>query len=178
MGIEGGVGVTVGLITDSIALLGYGLDSAIQAAGALVVIWRFTGSRVDSAEAERLAQRIVAASFLLFAPYIAGEAVRRLVSGETGEGSWVGVGLAAVGIVLMPIFGRVKRRLGAQLDSAATSAEGTQNLLCACLSLAILTGLGAEVLLGIGLLDPIVALLVAAGAMRVGVTSWRGRTCS
>jgi divalent metal cation (Fe/Co/Zn/Cd) transporter len=144
MGIEGAVGVTVGLDTGSIAVLGYGLDSAIQATGGLIVIWRFTGSRIDSDTAERRAQKIVAASFLLFAPYIAAEALRRLLGGDTGGGSWVGVLLATIGIVLMPIFGRAKQHLGAQLGSAATSAEGTQNLLCACLSIAILVGLSAE----------------------------------
>jgi hypothetical protein len=131
--------------------------------GELIVLWRFTGSRIDSAVAERRAQKIVAVSFLLFAPYIAAEALRRLINGDVGGGSWVGVILAAVGIVLMPIFGRAKQRLGAQLGSTATIADGTQNLLCACLSLTILLGLAAQALLDWHQLDPIVALVVAAG---------------
>jgi divalent metal cation (Fe/Co/Zn/Cd) transporter len=178
MSIEGAVGVIAGIATNSIALLGYGLDSTIQGIGSLVIIWRFTGSRIDSARAERLAQKIVAITFFLLAPYIGAEALRRLITGEQAEGSWVGIVLALIGITLMPIFGRAKRRLGNELGSAATTGEGTQNLLCAALSLAILFGLAANLFLGLTWADPLVALILALAAARTGRNTWKGRGCA
>ncbi len=176
MGVDGAIGVAVGVAHHSIALLGYGLDNTIQASGALVLLWRFTGSRTESEVAERRAQQIVAASFLLFAPYLAIEALRRLHGGGPGAGSWVGVALAVVGVVLMPIFGRTKQGIGGELGSAVTCAGGTQNLLCAGMSVAIVCGFGAEALLGWRSLDPVVALVVASGAFHVGIRTWRGAT--
>ena len=178
MTTEGVVGVIAGIATNSIALLGYSLDSTIQGIGSLVVIWRFTGSRIDSACAERLAQKIVAVTFFLLAPYIGVEALRHLITGEQAEGSWVGIVLALIGITLMPIFGRAKRRLGNQLGSAATTGEGTQNLLCAGLSLAILLGLAANLFLGLTWADPLVALVLAVAAVHTGLNTWKGRGCT
>ena len=178
MSIEGIVGVTAGIATNSIALLGYGLDSTIQGLGSLVIIWRFTGTRTNSPHAERRAQKIVAVTFFLLAPYIGAEAIRRLITDEQAEGSWTGVVLALIGITLMPLFGRAKRRLGNQLGSAATTGEGTQNLLCAGLSLAILLGLAANLLLGLTWADPLVALILSVTAIHAGLNTWKGRGCT
>jgi divalent metal cation (Fe/Co/Zn/Cd) transporter len=178
MSIEGVIGVTAGIATHSIALLGYGLDSTIQGIGSLVIIWRFTGTRINSAQAERRAQKIVAVTFFLLAPYVGAEATRRLSTGDQAEGSWIGIVLALIGITLMPIFGHAKRRLGTQLGSAATAGEGTQNVLCAGLSLAILLGLGANLLLGLTWADPLVALVLAVAAVHSGLNTWNGRGCT
>jgi divalent metal cation (Fe/Co/Zn/Cd) transporter len=178
MTFEGVVGVTAGIAANSIALIGYGLDSTIAGVGSLIIIWRFTGARVDSAAAERRAQKIVAVTFFLLAPYIAVEAVRRLLAGSEAEGSWVGVALATVSVVLMPYFGHAKRTIGNQLRSSATTGEGIQNILCGYLSLAILVGLGANVLFGLWWADPLVALLVAAAAIQAGFRTWRGEACT
>ena len=177
LAIEGVVGVAAGLATGSIALLGYGLDSAIQSLGSAVVVWRFTSERIASAAAEARAQKIVATSFFLFAPYIAVEAVRQLLVGDRPEGSWVGVALACVGIVLMPIFGRAKRRLGVQAQSAATTGEGSQHLICAGLSAAILIGLLLNAGFGLWWADPLAALVLAAAAVYTGTRTWRGLGC-
>jgi divalent metal cation (Fe/Co/Zn/Cd) transporter len=178
MTAEGAIGVTAGILADSIALVGYGLDSSIEGIASIVIIWRFTGHRIHSARAEAHAQKVVAVSFFLLAPYIVVEALRRLVAGQEPQPSWVGIGLATVSIMLMPLLGRAKRRLGNQLQSAATSGEGTQNILCAYLSLAILAGLGANALLGLWWADPTVALVVALVAVQAGVDTWRGNGCT
>ena len=86
--------------------------------------------------------------------------------------------LALIGSTLMPIFGRAKRRLGNQLGSAATTGEGTQNLLCAGLSLAILLGLAANLFLGLTWADPLVALVLSVAAVHTGVNTWKGRGCT
>jgi len=177
MTVEGVIGVTAGIAANSIALIGYGLDSTIAGVGSLIIIWRFTGARVDSAAAELRAQKIVAVTFFMLAPYIAVEAVRRLLAGSEAEGSWVGVGLATVSVVLMPYFGRAKQRLGNRLQSSATTGEGIQNILCGYLSLAILVGLGANVVFGLWWADPLVALVVATAAVHAGLRTWRGEVC-
>jgi divalent metal cation (Fe/Co/Zn/Cd) transporter len=78
----------------------------------------------------------------------------------------------------MPLLARAKRRAGRRLGSAATVAEGNQNLLCAYLSVALLIGLGANALLGWWWADPLAGLAIAAVAVREGVQSWRGRGCA
>src|SRR5712691_4216208 len=178
MTAEGAIGVTAGILANSIALIGYGLDSSIEGIASIVIIWRFTGDRIHSDDAETRAQRIVAATFFLLAPYIVLAAIQHLVTGSHASASWVGISLAIVSITLMPQFGRVKKRLGNRLHSNATAGEGTQNILCAYLSLAILAGLGANALLGLWWADPLVALVVAVVAVQAGVRTWRGQGCS
>ena len=178
MTLEGAIGTIAGITSNSIALIGYGLDSSITGVASLVIIWRFTGDRLTSPAAERQAQKVVAISFFLFAPYIAVEATHRLLTVDKAQASWIGIGLAIVSTLLMPLFGYAKKRIGVQLDSAATTGEGTQNILCAYLSLAILVGLGANAVLGIWWADPAVALIVAVVAVQTGISTWRGQGCA
>jgi divalent metal cation (Fe/Co/Zn/Cd) transporter len=177
MTAEGVIGTTAGIMANSIALIGYGIDSTITGVASVIIIWRFTGARLNSHDAERQAQKIVAISFFLLAPYIIIAAVHHLISGSQAQASWVGIGLAITSVILMPIFGRAKRRIGNELHSSATTGEGTQNLLCAYLSLAILIGLAANAVLGLWWADPLVALLVATVAIQTGISTWRGETC-
>jgi len=115
--------------------------------------------------------------FFILAPYVAVESVRALVTGHEAETSWLGVGLTIVSAALMPAFGIAKRRVGAQLGSAATAAEGTQNMLCAYLSLAVLAGLLGTALVGWWWLDPLAGLFIAYVAVREGREAWRGEEC-
>jgi divalent metal cation (Fe/Co/Zn/Cd) transporter len=178
MSAEGAIGVTAGILANSIALIGYGLDSSIEGIASIVIIWRFTGHRIHSKHAETRAQKIVAVSFFLLAPYIIVEALHRLLTGQEAQPSWVGIGLAIVSITLMPLLGRAKKRIGNHLQSSATVGEGTQNILCAYLSLAILIGLSANALFGLWWADPLVALIVAVVAVQAGVQTWRRQGCS
>jgi divalent metal cation (Fe/Co/Zn/Cd) transporter len=100
-----------------------------------------------------------------------------LATGHHPETTWVGIGLATGSIVLMPLLGRAKRRLGRQLDSAATAGEGTQNMLCAYLAGAVLAGLLANTVFGVWWLDPVAALFIAFVAVREGRETWRSEGC-
>jgi divalent metal cation (Fe/Co/Zn/Cd) transporter len=177
MTTEAIVGVLAGIAAGSIALIGWGIDSTIEGVASLVIIWRFTGDRVHSEDAEAIARKVVAISFFLLAPYIVIEATRRLITGSEAQASWVGVGLAISAVLLMPIFGQAKKRIGTRLGSGATAGEGTQNILCAYLSVAILVGLSANALFGMWWADPLVALVVALVAVQAGVQTWRGESC-
>lgn len=177
MTIEGGVAVTAGLIASSPALIGFGFDSAIEGLASVIIIWRFAEHRALSEEAEERAQRLVAISFFILAPYVAYEALTTLLGGHHPDSTLLGIILSATSLVLMPYFGIAKRRVGAELRSSATSGEGAQNILCACLAAGVLVGLLANSLFGLWWLDPVVALGIAALAIREGREAWEGESC-
>ena len=177
MGVEGAVGVIAGVAAGSIALIGFGVDSAIEGFASLIIVWRFTGSRLTSEHAESRAQKLVAIQFFILAPYIGIEAVRDLLGGHHPETSWVGIGLAANSMVAMPVLGIAKQRIGDQIGSVATKGEGAQNLLCAYMAAALLVGLSGNALFGAWWLDPVAALVIAGLALNEGIEAWRGESC-
>jgi divalent metal cation (Fe/Co/Zn/Cd) transporter len=177
MTVEGAVAVTAGLIAGSVALVGFGIDSAIEGLASVIVIWRFTGSRTFSDAAELRAQKLVAISFFLLAPYIAQDALRTLIAGDHPETSWVGIGLSVGSLVVMPVLGRAKQRVGQRLGSSATAGEGSQNLLCAYMAAGVLAGLVANTVIGWWWLDPVIALGIAGLAVKEGRDAWLGESC-
>jgi divalent metal cation (Fe/Co/Zn/Cd) transporter len=177
MTIEGAVAIAAGIVAGSIALVGFGLDSAIEGFASVIIIWRFTGHRVFSHDAEQRAQKLVAIQFFLLAPYVAVESVKGLITGDHAEVSWIGIGLAIGSVIFMPMLGVAKQRLANQLGSAATAGEGRQNMLCAYLAGALLVGLLGNAVVGAWWLDPAVGLLIAGVAVREGTESWRGEGC-
>jgi divalent metal cation (Fe/Co/Zn/Cd) transporter len=177
MGAEGAIAITAGIVAGSIALVGFGIDSAIEGFASLVIVWRFTGHRLLSHAAEERAQKLVAVQFFLLAPYVTFEAIRHLVTAHEVETSVVGMVLTATSLVGMPFLGIAKQRLAETLGSSATRGEGAQNLLCAYLAGAVFLGLAANALFGWWWLDPIAALLVAGIAVKEGRDTWRGEGC-
>jgi divalent metal cation (Fe/Co/Zn/Cd) transporter len=177
MSLEGALGVLAGARAGSISLLGWGLGSAIEAFAALIVIWRFTGSRVDSETAERRAGRAVAVSFFLLAPYLLLAAVRAVIVGDHPSISPLGITVTGSSVVLMPALGLFKQRLGRRLGSGATVGEGAQNLLCAAQGGAVLVALLLNTAVGLWWFDDAIAAALAAQAVREGRRAWRGEGC-
>jgi divalent metal cation (Fe/Co/Zn/Cd) transporter len=178
MAAEGVVGLLAGLAAGSIALVGWALGSTIEAAASVIVIWRFTGSRMLSPTAERRAQRAVAVSFWLLAPYIAVEASRDLADHHAATTSALGIALTASSMVIMPVLGIAKRRLGTRLGSGATAGEGTQNLMCAAQAAGVLFALVAVAAWpGAWPVDPFIALGIAGWSAWEGTRAWRGAEC-
>jgi divalent metal cation (Fe/Co/Zn/Cd) transporter len=175
--IEFAVALIAGIAAGSIALIGFGADSFIEALAGFVVLWLFTGPRIGSDSAERSAQRLIAVSFFILAAYVGVESIRSLLGGHEPATSWLGIGLAAFTAPTMPLLAHVKRRLGQKLNSAATVKEASQTQLCAYLSIALLIGLLANALAGWWWADPAAALVIAAVAIREGRESWRGEGC-
>jgi divalent metal cation (Fe/Co/Zn/Cd) transporter len=176
-GIEAAIAVGAGLAAGSIALVGFGADSLIESIAGFVVLWLFSGARRGSPSAERRAQQLIAVSFYVLAAYVAVEAVRTLAGGDHPSTSWLGIGLAAFTAATMPPLAIAKARVGEALGSSATKSESRQNMLCAYLSVGLLIGLGGNALLGWWWLDPAVALVISAVAVREGRESWRGESC-
>jgi divalent metal cation (Fe/Co/Zn/Cd) transporter len=177
MTVEGAVAIGAGVGASSVALVGFGLDSAIEGFASLVIVWRFSRSRMFSEAAETRAQKLVAVQFFLLAPYVAVESARALVGAERPDSTWVGIGLAASSVVLMPLLAIAKQRIADRIGSAATKGEGRQNMLCAYLAGALLVGLLANALAGAWWLDPTVGLAIAAVAVKEGREAWRGEGC-
>ncbi len=177
MTVEGAVALTAGIAAASPALIGFGIDSAIEGFASLVIVWRFTGARLLAEAAERRAQLLVAIQFFLLAPYVGYESLDALLGGERPDASWVGIGLAVTSLLLMPYLGRAKRRIGDRMESVALRGEGQQNLLCSYLSAALLAGLAGNAFLGLWWLDPAAGLVIAAVALKEGVETWRGEGC-
>ncbi len=176
--LEGAIGLWQGLAVGSVALTGWALGGGSEALASAMVIWRFTGDRTLSPTAERRAQRGVAVSFWLTAPYIAADSVLHLADGHHPDTSVIGIGLTALALALMPILGWANHKVGARLGSAATEGEGTQNYLCAVQAAGVLVGLGiTAVWVGGWWFDPVIGLGVAAIAVWQGVRVWRGHDC-
>ena len=175
--VEFAIAIGAGVAAGSIALVGFGADSLIEALSGFVIVWLFTGSRLHSETAERRAQQVIAASYFVLAAYITAESLRDLAGGYEPGVSWIGIGLAAVTAPTMPLLARAKRNVGRKLNSSATVSEAEQNMICAYLSVALLVGLLANALLGWWWADPAAALVIAAVAVKEGRESWRGESC-
>lgn len=175
--IEAAVAVVAGIIAGSIALIGFGADSLIEAVAGTILLWRFAASRVSSQDAERRAQKLIGLSFYLIAAYVSFEAIRSLLVGDQPEASWIGIGLSIVTLLTMPPLAIAKARIGEKLGSSATKSEGQQNMLCAYLSAALLIGLGANALFGLWWADPVTALVIAGVAVKEGREAWQGESC-
>jgi divalent metal cation (Fe/Co/Zn/Cd) transporter len=175
--IEFAIAIAAGVAASSVALVAFGIDSLIELAAGLTIVWRFTGSRLGSMTSERRAQQAIAVSYFVLAAYVAVESVRDLAGGQEPAASWVGIGLAAITAPTMPLLARAKRRVGHALGSAATVGEGGQNMICAYLSIALLAGLLANAIFGWWWADPVAALVIGGIALREGVESWRGDAC-
>jgi divalent metal cation (Fe/Co/Zn/Cd) transporter len=166
-----------GIAAGSVALVGFGLDSLIEALAAFAIVWLFTGGRGSSARSERRAQQIIALSYAILVAYIVIESSRALVVGDHPHASWVGIGLAAFTAPTMPLLAAAKRRVGHRLGSSATVSEAAQNQICAYLSIALLIGLLANAVAGWWWADPAAGLVIAAVAAREGWESWKGNRC-
>jgi divalent metal cation (Fe/Co/Zn/Cd) transporter len=178
MVIEGGVGLWQGFASGSISLIGWALGSAVEGLASVIVVWRFGGARTLSETAERRAQRGVAISFWLIAPYIAAQSITNLLTGQQAEGTLIGVVLTAVALLEMPLLGYTKHKLGARLGSGATTGEGTQNYLCGAQAAAVLVVLAVtHYWPGGWWLDPVIGLAIAAVAVHEGILAWRGEAC-
>jgi len=177
MTLEGAVGLVAAVRAGSVSLLGWALSSVVEGLASVIVIWRFSGSRTLSEISERRAQKAVAVSFWLLAPYIAIDSAHALIRGERPSVSVLGMAVTASSVVIMPILGRAKQHLGARLESGATTGEGMQNWLCAATGAAVLVGLLADPAVGAWWLDALLGLVIAAVAVYEGRASWRGEDC-
>jgi divalent metal cation (Fe/Co/Zn/Cd) transporter len=144
-------------------------------ASASAVAWQFSGKNPEARE--RVALKMIAASFFALATYVTIESVRSLLGVEAAAHSTVGIVVAAVSLLVMPLLSYAQRRAGRELGSASAVADSKQTLLCTYLSGVLLVGLLLNSLFGWSWADPLVALVIAAIAVREGREAWRGQHC-
>lgn len=186
--IEGVVAVTAALAARSVALLGFGLDSFVETASALILIWRLgaerdaaaAGRALDRAAIERLdrrAHRLVGLSLFLLAAWVAFDALGTLWRSERPEPSLPGIAITALSLGVMAWLARAKRRAAARLASRALAADSFQTTACWWLSLITLGGIGLNLLFGWWWADPLAALGMTWFLVAEGREAWRGEDC-
>jgi divalent metal cation (Fe/Co/Zn/Cd) transporter len=173
--VEAVVAITAGTVASSTALIGFGLDSVVEVTSAAAVAWQFTAS--DPHRREKPALRIIAWSFFALAAYVTFESVRALTGAAEAGHSPVGIGLAAVSLLVMPSLSYAQRRAGREFGSASAVADSKQTLLCTYISAVLLVGLIVNATLGWWWADPLAALVIATVAVKEGRDAWRGDAC-
>lgn len=174
------IAVSSGIAAGSVALVGFGLDSAIEVTAAAVLIWRLqlTTDDEQTERRERIAHRVVGATFIVLAIYIAVEVVYTLVVGNEPDTSTIGLWLAIAATLVMPALGFAKRRNALQLDSRALVAEANETLVCSYLSFTLFFGLGANALLGWWWADIVAAMAMVPWIVKEGLEGLRGESCA
>lgn len=173
--VEAVIALAAGAVAGSAALIGFGLDSIVEVASGLVILWQFRHRLPESREQQAL--RLIALSFFALAGYVAQDSVRALLSGAQPDASPVGIALAATSLVIMPFLSWAQRRTGRALHSNAVVADSSQTLLCSYLSAVLLGGLVLNATLGWAWADPVAGLVIAAIALKEGREAWRGEGC-
>src|SRR5713226_8775370 len=170
--IEGIVAITAGVIAGSIALVGFGLDSFIEVTSGSVLIWRLRKHEFINDDEEEAAERkallVVGITFLLLAVYVTYESGKNLFFHEHPSESVVGIILAIVSLVVMPLLAMCKKNIATEINSRALRADALETLACSYLSLSLLIGLGANALFGWWWADPVAALAMVYFLIKEG----------
>jgi divalent metal cation (Fe/Co/Zn/Cd) transporter len=177
---EAVIAISAGLGAGSLALVAFGFDSTIEVLSASVVVWQFQGELRGGYDEERehRALRLIALTFFVLAAYVAFEAVRDLFFvDDHADESTVGIILAAVSLVVMPLLALAKRRTASELGSPTLRADSIETLLCTWLSAALLGGLIANAWFGWWWADPVAGIVIAWLALREGLEAWRNDDC-
>jgi cation diffusion facilitator family transporter len=177
--LEALIAIVAGITAGSIALVGFGFDSVVECASGAVLVWRLrTDANVHGRErVEKVSIRLVGASFLLLAAYVAYEAIENLLQHKAPEHSVPGIFLAIASLLVMPLLARAKRRVAQNLNSSAMHADSRQTDLCAYLSAILLGGLVLNVTVGWWWADPVAAIIMVPIIAREGVDAVRGKNC-
>lgn len=174
--LEAVAAIGAGVWAGSVALVGFGVDSVIESSSGAVLLWRLRDGELGERR-ERLALRLVGVSFLALAAYVLFDASKALVTREQPEASYLGVAVAALSLVVMPVLARAKRRVAARLQSRALRADSRQTDICAYLSAILLAGLALNALFGWWWADPAAALVMVPIIAKEGVEALRGERC-
>ena len=174
--IEATVSIVAGVFAGSIALVGFGVDALIESLSGSVMLWRLQSGDLGE-QRERAALRLVGASFLLLAAYVLFEAATSLLRREAPEASRIGVVIATISLIIMPLLARAKRRVATRMNSRALAADSRQTQLCAYLSAVLLVGLALNYFFGWWWSDPLAALVMVPIIAREGIEALRGEHC-
>lgn len=178
--LEGAVAIVAGFVAGSVALLGFGVDSAIESCSGAVLLWRLRAEQAgkNGEKAEQTALKLAGFSLLLLASYVSFDAIKTLITTEHPRHSIVGIALSVVSLIVMPLLANAKRRAAAELNSAALHADSRQTSICAYLSAILLGGLLLNAAIGWWWADPVAALAMVPVILKEGREALRGKTCA
>ncbi len=175
--VEGVVAVVAGVLAGLVSLIGFGVDSGIESASAVLVGMRLA-ARLRHGEAdeakERRALKLVALTFFVLAVYVTIEGTRSLIAGETPDNSVVGIVLLASSCIVMPVLAAAKTKVGKRLDDPLILADAAETRICVLLSISTLAGLVLYAMTGAAWLDPIAGFVIALFAINEGREAWEG----
>ena len=177
--LEAVVSIVAGLVAGSVALVGFGFDSAIEVTAAIAARWRLNAD-LDAARRERVEHvtlRVIGWSFLALAAYVVYDSGRTLVEREAPERSVAGIVILALSVIVMPVLARAKRGVARRLTSRALEADARQTSLCAYLSVIALAGVALNASAGWWWADPVAALAMVPIIAREGLEGIRGEEC-
>lgn len=170
------VSIGFGAISNSTAMIGFGLDSIVESLSGLVLIWRLTQKDLSEEEEERIerkAARLVAITFFVLAAYVLYESINKLVNQEIPARSLAGILIAVASLIIMPLLAWQKQKVGQEINSKALIADSKETLACAWLSVALLLGLGANFFFGFWQADPIAGIVIVFFLIKEGIEAWR-----
>jgi divalent metal cation (Fe/Co/Zn/Cd) transporter len=174
--MEAIVSIVFGGIANSIALVGFGLDSIVESLSGLILIWRLSQhkkiSEDEEEKIEKKAAKFVAISFFLLGLYVLFQSLKKLILREIPDPSLPGIIIAVTSMIVMPILTVKKYKIGKRINSRALVADSKETLACSFLSLALLLGLGANFLWGFWQADSIVGMIIVIFLFREGLEGW------
>jgi divalent metal cation (Fe/Co/Zn/Cd) transporter len=174
--LEGVVSVVAGVLAGSTALIGFGLDSAIEVSASVAVLAHLWRSREEEAlDWERRVAVYVGITLMALAVFVGVQAVLDLATASRPDESYLGIGIAAASLIIMPLVSRYEHSLSHQINSRALEAESRETLVCSYLSATLLLGLGAHVLLDWWWADPVAALVMVVVIAREGYEAFTRR---
>jgi divalent metal cation (Fe/Co/Zn/Cd) transporter len=177
---EAVVSLGAGLLSNSVALVGFGIDSVIEVSSAGAALWRLQVER-DPAKrerVERVTHRIIGWCFLALAAYVGVDGMLTLWHRERPDRSVVGIVILTASVVVMPVLARAKRRVAAQIGSRSLTADAAQTSLCAYLSAIALAGVALNAGAGWWWADPVAALCMTPIIVAEGLEGVRGKVCA
>src|SRR5437660_4285039 len=176
-GLESIVGIVSGVLAGSVALISFGIDSVIEVASSLVLVWRLSDASATE-DREAFAHRLVGICFLALAIYVSFAALEDLLTHSAPHVTYFGIVYAIACVVVMPLLARAKRRAAANLQSHALHADSHQSDICASLAMILLGGLSLNALFGWWWADPIAALSMVPIILREAISGLRGESCT
>jgi divalent metal cation (Fe/Co/Zn/Cd) transporter len=175
--VEGVFAITAGIAAGFVSLIGFGLDSGIESATAILVGLRLA-ARLRHGEAdeakERRTLKFVSITFFVLAAYVVVAGIRDLIVGAQPDASPVGIGLLVASVIVMPILAVMKRRVGTALGDSLILADAAETKICVLLSLSTLLGLVFYALTGAAWIDPVAGFIIAVFAINEGREAWHG----
>ncbi len=180
--LEGIVSIFAGLFAGSIALVGFGSDSFVESLSGGVMIWRFRKhGKITEEEEEKVelkATRLIAYTFFILGTYVLYESAKKLCFHEIPDPSLLGIIIAIVSIIVMPVLFYMKYQTGKSVNSKSLVADSKQTLACTFMSVALLIGLGFNYLYGLWWADPVVGLIIVVFLIKEGYTTFKeGKIC-